>query len=471
MTAVGTTPDHAVRGSRRWWALASLTGANLLVFAAVTIMNVALPAARSDLALSTGATQLVVTLYSLAFGTFILFAGRLADVVGLRRCLVAGLVGFAGASLIGGMAPDGGILLLARALQGGSGAFVAATAVSLMSVSFPYGRDREIAFGVLGVVMGIGTAGSFLLAGALVDVLSWRWCLLVNVPLALAVAGVILRTAPAGPRREGSRVDVVGAVLVCLSLAALVAGLDRVTAWGWRHGGTLGLLAGGLFGLGLFVAALRRVEQPLVPLHLVADRNRVAAYVAAAFVGVAMFAGMFVLTSFLQEVRGLSPVQIGLAFLPLAVGAVLTTWLLPALRARASAALVLALGLVLAAAAVATFTVLGPESSYGGGVLPAMLLLGAGGTVVMITAGDVATLGAGAESGVAGSAVNSAQQVGAALGTALLTSVMSLTTRDELAAGADAATATIAGYARAGLVGALLLVVAAVLVWLLPRRQ
>jgi MFS family permease len=137
----------------------------------------------------------------------------------------------------------------------------------------------------------------------LVDVLSWRWCLLINVPLAAVIVRVILRTPPPGTRRAGSRIDIVGSVLIRLSLAALVAGFDRVSAWGWSHGGTLGLLAGGLLGLGVFIVSLRRIEQPLVPLHLMADRNRVAAYVAALFVGVAMFAGMFVLTSFLQEVQ------------------------------------------------------------------------------------------------------------------------------------------------------------------------
>jgi len=471
MTRVGTGPETALTGSRRWFALAALTGANMLVFASVTIMHVALPAARSDLTLSTGATHLVVTLYSLTFGTFILLAGRLADVFGLRRCLVAGLIGFAAASLLGGMAPDGVTLLLARVLQGGAGAFVAATAVSLMSVCFPSGRDREIAFAVLGVVMGIGTAGSFLLAGALVDVLSWRWCLLVNVPLAAVIAGVIGRTAPRGPRRTGSRIDIIGAVLICVSLAALVAGLDRVTAWGWWNGRTLGLLVGGLIGFGLFVTALRRADEPLVPLHLMADRNRVAAFVAAAFVGIAMFAGMFVLTSFLQEVRGSSPVRTGLAFVPFAVAAILTTWALPRARARVSAARVLGVGLFLAGAGVATFTLLEPGSTYLGGVLPAMLLLGSGGTVVMITASDVATQGASADSGVAGSLVNSAQQVGAALGTALLTSIINVTTRDELSAGTDAGAAAIAGYARAGLTGALLLFASAILVSIVPGQR
>ncbi len=464
MTSVAT--PAAVVGARRWWVLVALTGANLLVFASVTIMNVALPDARADLALSTGVAQLVVTLYSLTFGSLILLGGRVADVLGLRRCLVGGLAGFAAASLLGGIATGGTVLLVARALQGGTGAFVAATAVSLLSVSFPRGRDRQVAFAVLGIVMGIGTAGSFLLAGVLVDRLSWRWCLLVNVPLALAVAVVILCAVPRVPRREGGRVDLGGAALVCLALGALVSGLDRVARRGWWDEGALTFLASGLLGLGLFVVTLRRSAQPLVPRQLVGDRTRVAAYVAAGFVGVAMFAGMFVLTSYLQEVQGLAPVRIGLAFLPFAGGALVATWLLPAVRTRLPAASTLAAGLALAGAAIATFALLGTGASGVPQVVPAMVLLGAGGTMVMITAGDVATEGAGMDSGVAGSMVNSAQQVGAALGTALLATVMNVATRDAQAAGASAVTATMAGFARAGLVGASMLAAAAVLVWL-----
>lgn len=465
MAATAGSSQASPAGRRRWWALAALTGANLLVFASVTIMNVALPAARADLALSTSATQSVVTLYSLTFGTLVLVGGRLADVLGLRRCLVSGLVGFALASLLGGVASEAGVLLLARALQGGTGALVAATAVSLMSVTFPAGRERGIAFAVLGIVMGIGTAGSFLLGGVLVDVLSWRWCLLVNVPLAVLVVGGVLAAAPRGSRRADARVDVLGAVLVTASLGALVVGLDRATAWGWWHAGTIALLVAGVLGLRAFVAVLRRAPQPLVPPHLMADRNRVAGYVAAVFAGIAMFAGMFVLTAFLQEVLALTPVQIGLAFLPFGAGAVVTTWLLPAFRDRAQPASVLAIGLVLTAAAVGTFVLFEPLSGYVTGVLPAMLLLGSGGTVVMITAADVATAGAGTDSGIAGSMVNSAQQVGAALGTALLTSVMTLTTRQELDGGAEMVSATVAGYSRAGLVGVLILLVASGLVW------
>lgn len=447
-------------GRRRWWILGLLTGANVLVFASVTIMTVALPAARAELGLSTSTTQAVLTVYSLTFGTLLLLGGRIADVFGLRRCLVAGLTGFAAASLLGGLATEATTLLVARGLQGGAGAFVAATAVPLMSVIFPAGRERRIAFGTLGVVMGVGTAGSFVLGGALVDLLSWQWCLLINVPLALLLAGGVLTTTPPS-RRTSAGVDIFGALLITASLGALVGALDRATVWGWLHPGTLALLTFGLLGTGFFARTLRHAAQPLVPPLLMRNRSRVAGYLAAFFVGVAMFAGMFVLTSFMQEIWGSSPLRTGLAFLPFALGAALATGLLPTVRARVAAGPVLAGGLLLAAAAVATFTQLHPGSGYLG-VLPAMVLLGAGGTVVMITAGDVATAGAGPDSGIAGSLVNSAQQVGAALGTALLTSVMLQTRGAQITSGAPPDVATVAGYSQAGVIGAVLLTVAAI---------
>ena len=461
---VGTNRDASGTHVGRWWALALLTGSNLLVFASVTIMNVALPQTQSDLGLSGSATQAVVTVYSLTFGTLILLGGRVADVLGLRRCLVAGLLGFAASSLLGGVAADARTLLVARGLQGAAGALVAATAIPLMSVIFPVGRERKVAFAALGVVMGIGTAGSFLLGGALVDLLSWRWCLFINVPVAIVIAAGVLAATPRRPRAARAGVDVRGAILVSMSLGALAIGLDRATVWGWAHAGTIALLTGGAIGIGLFVASLRRAAQPLVPPRLMRNRSRVAGYIAALFAGVAMFAGMFVLTSFMQEAWGASPLKIGMAFLPFAAGAVIATAALPAIRARFKPGPVLAVGLAILGVAIVSFVFLSPDANYTTGVLPAMLLLGSGGTVVMITAGDVATEGAGEDSGIAGALVNSAQQVGAALGTALFTSVMLSAQHDELAAGAEPIAAVVAGYSHAGVVGAALLAVAVITV-------
>ncbi|GAA1947070.1 MFS transporter [Brevibacterium antiquum] len=449
---------------RRWWALGLLTGANLLAFASVTIMNVALPQAQTQLRMTDGSAQGVMTVYSLTFGTLILVGGRLADAMGLRRCLTGGLVAFALASLLGGLAYEPATLLVARALQGGAAAFVAATAIPLMSVLYPGGRQRSIAFGALGIVMGVGTAGSFLLGGAMADLLSWRWSLLINVPLALVTATGICMTIPGRRSSASVRLDTRGALLASISLGLLIFGLDRASALGWHHPGTHALLAGGVVGAGLFVVSLRSAQQPLIPPRLMCNRARVAGYLAAFFAGVAMFAGMFVLTSFMQSAWDVPPTRIGLAFLPFAVGAIIVTAVLPRIRSYIAPGPVLAVGLMLAACGLASLGFLAPTSGYIGGVLPAMLLLGSGGTVVMITAGDVATAGAAGDSGVAGALVNSAQQIGAALGTAGLGVLVLSVTKGAGAGESEPIVATVAGYARGGLVGAVIVTVAAIAV-------
>ncbi|MFD0555874.1 sugar phosphate permease [Stackebrandtia endophytica] len=455
---------------RRWWALGFILAGNLAVFAAVTMMNVALPQAQEELGFSDAAGAAVVTLYSLCFGAFMLLGGRLADVFGLRRCLATGLVGFAAASLIGGLAPTGEILLIARGLQGLSGALVAATALAMISVMFTHGPDRTRAFAVLGMVMGMGTAASFTLAGALVDGVSWQWVMLINVPLALVVAFGLVRTAPATPTTGHSNLGLGSALLVTAALGLLVFGFDRTSALGWSHPSAWGPLIGAVVLFTAFTVTLRRSAQPLIPLRLLADRHRITALTAVFVVGIGMFAGMFILTTFLQGILDYSALETGLAFLPFGVSAIATSQMIAALSRRVSTGVMLFSGLFLMAVATASFMLLGSDSTYLTGVLPAMLLLGAGGTIVMITGANAATLGAGADSGIASALVNSGQQIGAALGTALLTAIMTATTRHHLAQ-SDELTATLAGYRTASGVGAGILVVSAVAVLLLGRAS
>ncbi|TGD32696.1 MFS transporter [Brevibacterium sp. S22] len=447
---------------RRWWALSFLTGANLLAFASVTIMNVALPQTQTQLSMTDGSAHAVLTVYSLTFGTLILVGGRIADTLGLRRCLTGGLIAFALSSLLGGFAAVPAVLLVARALQGGAAAFIAATAIPLMSVIFSSGRNRSIAFGTLGIVMGIGTAGSFVLGGAMADMLSWRWSLLINVPLALLTAAGIHMTVPKHRSSSNTGLDLRGAVLASLSLGLLVFGLDRASELGWQHSGAHASLAGGILGIGLFVVSLRRAKQPLIPLHLLSSRARVAGYLAAFFAGIAMFAGMFVLTSFMQSAWHVSSLLMGLAFLPFAAGATIVTVVLPRIRSYIAPPQVLAAGLMLAAGGLASLGFLNSESGYSGGILTAMLLLGAGGTVVMVTAGDVATAEAADDSGVAGALVNSSQQVGAALGTAAVGAVIQSAIQGAETGESEPIAATVAGYAQGGLIGAAIVTAAAI---------
>lgn len=462
-------PARSSSAQRRWWALGFVLTGNLAVFAAVTMMNVALPDAQDALGFSDAARSAVVTLYSLFFGAFMLLGGRLADVLGLRRCLTAGLIGFAVASLLGGLAPTAEMLLAARALQGMTGALVAATALAMISVMFPQGAGRARAFAAFGMVMGMGTAASFTLAGALVDGASWRWVMLINTPLALLVALGLVRTAPAAPTAGRSQVGLGSALLVTAALGLLVLGFDRASAVGWAEPLVWVLLVGAAALLAAFAWTLRRSANPLIPPRLLTDRQRLAAFSAVFAVGIGLFAGMYILTTFLQGVLGYSALMTGLAFLPYGLSAIATSQLLSVVSTRVRPGVMLGVGLLIAAAAIASFMLLGPDSTYLTGILPAMLLLAAGGTIVMVAGSNAATLGAGTDSGIASALVNSGQQVGAALGTALLTAIMAATTQRHIDRVGELE-ATLAGYGHASAVGAGIIATSAIAVLVLTHR-
>lgn len=432
----GTAADgalHAVHDARtsdpntdpqRWWRLAFIISANLLVYSGVTIMNIALPAAQDDLALGDSTPQWVVTIFAMAFGGLILLGGRIADVFGRRLSLVAGLLGYAVASLLGSAANGGAVLLAARALQGATGALVAAAALALLSQTFPHGPERGRAFAVLGAVMGLGGAGAFIVGGALTEA-SWRWCLFVGAPIGLLVAFGVARTAVADPPRAQQRLDVFGAALITGAIATLIAGFDRATVDGWGSATTIVALAAGIALLVAFVVVERRSSVPLLPLSIVTDRTRAAAYVAVVVLGIGVFAGFFLLTFYLQDVRRFSPTSTGLAFLPFGLSAWAgSRYVTPALE-RTSPRAVLVAGLVATAAGVGALTRLETDSSYVTGVLPTFVAMGFGATAVMVTASNVATTAAGSRSGVAGAVVGGSQQTGAAIGTALLSSIAS----------------------------------------------
>ena len=446
---------------RRWWALAFLVFGNLTVFTAVTTMNVAIPQAQEELGLSDSTRSAVVTLYSLCFGTFMLVGGRLADVLGLRRCLCAGLIGFASASALGGLAPSVEVLLAARALQGTTGALVAASALAMISVLFSQGHERMRAFGIYGMVMGMGTAASFTVAGALVDSASWRWVMLINTAGALLVMLGVVCSAPTRSPVPGARLRLGSALLVTAGLALLVVGFDRAGAHGWGYGPVHILLAGAVLLLGVFIAIVRRARDPLIPPFLLGDRQRLMALSAVFLIGIGVFAGMFVLTTFLQDVLGYSPLRTGAAFLPWGLAAVVAAQALGPIRARVPVDVTLSVGMLMTATGIGSLTQLTPDSAYVTAILPAMLLLGAGSTAVMVIGTSTATLDAGQHSGIAGALVNASQQVGAALGTALLTAIIAASMRSE-SPGGTSDEAVVNGYSTASTVGAALITIGAI---------
>ncbi|MGF1428700.1 MFS transporter [Kitasatospora sp. LaBMicrA B282] len=463
----------------RWWALVVIAVAQLTVLLDTTIVNIALPSAQQALGLTDGNRQWVVTAYALAFGGLLLLGGRVVDMVGRKRSFLLGLVGFAAASAVGGAAGGPAVLLGARAVQGAFAALLAPASLALLVTTFTEPRERGRAFGVIGTVSGVGAAGGLILGGLLTEYLDWRWCMYVNVPIALAAAAAGLWVLREGDGRRGSRLDLLGALLGCGGLTALVLGFGRAEGHGWGSASVVGALAGGVVLLWLFVLRQRRAAHPLVPLHVVADRDRAGALVVAGLAPVATFGLLLFLTYYLQVARGFSAVAAGLALLPLTVG--MTTGVNLAVRLGTRGVppfRVVACALLLGSGGVALLARTDTGSSYPAQVLPAMLLAGIGLGATGMTAMATATSRvAPADSGTASALFTTAQQIGASVGTSVINTVAASAAAGHLvhlAGPAARADATVYGFTVAlwGVVGLLGLsaVVTAVLLGRPVRR-
>src|SRR5215469_2326827 len=417
-------PSDATGGSaRRWWVLGVVGLAQLMVVLDATIVTIALPSAQSALTFSNADRQWVVTAYSLAFGGLLLLGGRLSDLVGRRRMLIIGLVGFAAASALGGAATGFAMLVIGRGAQGAFGAMLAPAALSTLTTTFTDPAERGKAFGVYGAIAGAGGAVGLLLGGLLTEYLSWRWCLYVNVLLAvLAVAGAV-RLLASHPRDPDVHIDWPGTVLVVAGLVALVYGLSEAETASWGAPTTLALLAAGVTLLALFVLVERRVAHPLVPLRIVLNRFRGGAYLAIGLSATGVFGIFLFLTYFVQLTLGYSPVKAGLAFLP-QVGAIMvaSTTSSGVLMPRVGPRPLVPVGMLTGAGGLVILaTQLGLHTSYPAQILPALLLTGTGLGLVFGCAMNTATYGTGAaDAGVASALVNTNQQVGGSIGTALL---------------------------------------------------
>lgn len=407
-----TAPDP---DRRRWIALAFIAIAQLMIALDATIVSIALPSAQAALHASDADRQWVVTAYTLAFGGLLLLGGRIADLLGRKRTFLVGLVGFALASMIGGAAPTFAVLLAARTLQGAFAALLAPTALSLLAVSFTEPKERATAFAVYGSIAGSGAAIGFLLGGALTQYLTWRSCLYVNIPIAVAAligASVVL---PSSRIQARPRFDVPGVALVTAGMVALVYGTTYSTS----------VLVLGAVLLALFIVREALTPNPLLPLRIVLDRNRGGAYLTVGLTIAAMFGAFLILTYYFQVVLRYSPLRAGLAFLPLVVAQQAGSWLIasrlmPHLPPRA----LMAPGAIVAAAAMALLTQLQAGSPYLTLVLPAEILLGIGVSAVMVPAFSTATQRVDPrEAGVASATANAATQLGASLGAAFLNSI------------------------------------------------
>jgi EmrB/QacA subfamily drug resistance transporter len=429
----------------------------------LTIVNIALPSVQRALGMSDPARQWVITLFALGYGGLLLLGGRMSDLIGRRRALLVGLTGFAAASALGGAATGPGMLLTGRALQGVFGALLTPAVLATLASSFPLPAERGKAFGIYGTAMGSASGLGVLIGGVLTQYLDWRWCMYVNLPIAALAAGGVLYAVRPVPRASGVRVDLVGALLATAGLMAVVFGFARAESDGWSAPATYASLAGGVVLLAGFLAAQARGKSPLLPLRVVANRRRGGSYLAVFSLAIGMFAALFFLTFYLQNIRHYSPVKAGLAFLPLTVGLMVGVRAVSPLLAKAAVRSLICPGLLTIAAGLALLGLLRADSSYWLHVMPVFLLVGLGTGWVLVTANSTATLGAGPDTAVAGAMVMTSQQVGASLGTALLSTVAGT-----VAAHSDA----VHGFNVASLGAAGFLCVAAVAVyWVLSERS
>lgn len=466
----------AAADPRRWLALAVVAIAQLMVVLDATVVNIALPSAQAALHISDANRQWIVTAYTLAFGGLLLLGGRVADYLGRKRVFLIGLIGFAGASALGGAAVNAGMLFAARGLQGAFGALLAPAALSLITVTFTKARERARAFGVFGAISGGGAAIGMLSGGLLTQYLDWRWCLYVNVPVAIIAFLAALPIVRESRAEGNTRYDILGAVLSTAGLTALVYGFTTAATHGWGSARTLVLLGAAVVLLVGFVVRELRTPSPLLPMRVLLDRNRGASYLTSVLLGSGMLGMFLFMTYYLQQTLHYSALRTGIAYLPLSGGIILTATLVAPLLPRFGPRVLMSTGALLATAAMVWLTQLGLHSSYVVHILPAFVVMSMGMGLVFVPLSNVALTGvANHDAGVASALVNTTQQVGGSLGTALLNTIFTTASTGYLAThGASAlgfAQAAIHGYNVAFLVSAVLMAASAVVVFTFVRAR
>jgi EmrB/QacA subfamily drug resistance transporter len=426
MSAATGTPETHTEGStaphpRRWIALAVIAISQLMVVLDATIVNIALPSAKADLGITDANQQWVITAYTLAFGGLLLLGGRIADFWGRKRTFLVGMIGFAAASALGGAAWNGQALFAARALQGAFGALLAPAALALLTVLFTEAHERAKAFAVYGAIAGGGSAVGLVLGGILTEYADWRWCLLVNIPVALIAAALAIPLVPESKAQGDTKYDVPGAVVVTLGLTSLVYGFTKAAVDGWDASVTLLFIGAGVILLAIFVVIEQRAAHPLLPLRIILDRNRGGAFLTSLLIGAGLFGSFLFLTLYFQIVLGYKPVHAGLASLPVTLGVLIAAATASQLMPKVGAKPLMIAGSVLAGSAMLLLTQIEVDSSYVKHLLPAQILLGLGLGFTFVPLSSLALVGVPQrDAGAASAALNATQQVGGSLGTALL---------------------------------------------------
>lgn len=449
-------PEGSRRGAfspAHWWILVIIAGAQLMVVLDTTIMIIALPSAQHSLGFSNTDRQWVVTAYTLGFGGFLLLGGRISDMIGPKRTLMIGVVGFAVASAVGGASQTTAMLIAARGLQGMFGALLAPSVLSLLATTFTDSKERARAFGVYASIAIGGAAFGLILGGLLTQYLDWRWCLYVNLPIAFAVAVGAFTMIP-GRAASAVQLDIPGAILGCGGLVALVYGLGEAATAGWSSPRVIVPLATAVVLLSLFVLVQTRVSSPLLPLRILADRNRAGSFLTIILAVLGMYGTFLFLTYLLQTVDGYSPLKSGIAFLPLmAVNGLAATQLASRLMPHLRTRLLVVPGLLIASLGVALLTQLTPDASYVSHILPTEILLGLGLGLAIVPCISTATAHAEPRDvGITSATTNTSQQIGASVGTALLNTIAATATAAYLAthpSGTSVSAATVHGFAVA----------------------
>jgi EmrB/QacA subfamily drug resistance transporter len=462
-----------MHSTNRWFVLSIITLGQFMVVLDATITNVALPSIQHDLHFGSAELQWVINAYTLLFGGFLLLGGRAGDLFGRRRLFVAGLLLFTGASLVNGVATSSTMLIVGRGVQGFGAALVTPAVLSIITTTFEEGRDRARALAVFAAIATAGAASGLILGGVLTDLLSWRWVFYINLPVGILTGILALRFVPdsrAEQRPEST--DIAGATLVTGGLLLLVYDIVKAQAWGWTSGRTLGLAAAAAVLFAAFVATERRSRAPLVDLTIFRKRSLTIANVAMLFVASGLFSTFYFISLYLQEIHGDSPLRAGLSLLPfpvmIAIASVLNQGLLPRVGVRR----LLTFGLVVVAGGLFWLSALPADGSYLTNVLPAILVMAFGlgftfGPLILI-----ATTGVEAdEAGLASGLFNTSQQVGGALGLAILASLAAGRTSGAIADGVGRVQALVDGYTRAYAVAGSLTLAALALVLLFIRGK
>ncbi len=433
--AVKSTANNQELDPTRWRTLFVVAISQLMIVLDSSIMNIAIPSAKVDLGITDANQQWVITAYTLAFGSLLLLGGRIGDYMGRKKIFLIGLVGFAAASALGGIASTQGMLFASRALQGVFAALLAPAALAIISVTFTVPTERAKAFGVIGAISGGGAAIGLILGGTLTEYASWRWCLGVNTPIAIVAALLAIKFVHESKASGDNSYDIPGVLTATAGLFSLTYGFNEAATKGWSSSTTISFLVAAVVLLIIFVAIEAKVSNPLMPLRVVTERNRGGSYLGSLVVGAGLFSMFLFLGLYLQVILGYTPLRSGFAFLPFTAGIIvfagIASQLLPKFGPRA----LMVPGLIAAGVGLLLMTRITPDTSYTTHVLPSLLIMSSGMALVFIPLTSTSLHAVSShDTGVASAMLNTSQQVGGSLGTALLNTIAATATTSYITA-------------------------------------